>query len=129
MTTPAIRTLIVDDCRALCEVIAATLQNEGWLADIACNVPQALAKLDLFRYDLLIVDYHTGRNLGASHTPALLPTACQKNPNLKIVTMSADEPFEKITGPRRAFLTKPFGSGGLLDRARSLGFAIPAHAA
>lgn len=133
MTKPALRTLIVDDYRPLCEVIAATMQSEGWLADIALNVPQALAKLDAFSYDLLIVDYHTGRSLGTPQTPALLPTARRKNPGLKIVTMSDGEPFEKITGVGHAFLAKPFGFRSLLAQARQLGFGMPsgtpAHAA
>ena len=57
------RILVVDDEEDLCEILKFNLENEGYLVDTANSAEEAL-KMDLTKYDLLLLDVMMGEISG-----------------------------------------------------------------
>ena len=68
------RILVVDDEEDLCEILKFNLENEGYFVDTANSAEEAL-KMELTRYDLLLLDVMMGEISGfkmANMTTTLL---------------------------------------------------------
>lgn len=114
------RILIVDDDRALCELLADYLRREGYVADIAPDGEAALARLrnPAARPDLLILDLmmpgrdglETLRELRTQH-------------RLPVIMLSArGEPVDRVIGLELGaddYLSKPCLPRELLARVRA----------
>jgi len=81
------RVLVVDDETDIAEAVAALLASEGYTVEMAYDGPHALRKVEEFRPDLLVMDFHMpGLNgvevcaelkehEGTRHIPIVLATA------------------------------------------------------
>lgn len=67
--------LVVDDEPLIAALVADMLEELGCVAAIAENVPEALAKLELDRFDLAILDI----NLAGRHSFPIAETLSDKN--------------------------------------------------
>jgi DNA-binding NtrC family response regulator len=56
MSEPVNSVLVVDDEPGMRMALAANFQREGWQVETACGASEALRKLDLNRYPLLVTD-------------------------------------------------------------------------
>src|ERR1700678_2056231 len=51
-----VRVLVVEDCRALADLVAEGLSDQGIAADVAYNGTEAAEKLDVNAYDVVVLD-------------------------------------------------------------------------
>jgi two-component system, sensor histidine kinase and response regulator len=115
------RILVVDDSPDNCFLVQSLLQEEGYLIDLAANGAEAMAKLDTFHPDLLLLDammpvmdgYEVTRQIRQSSTlpfiPILLITAYDQVSVARGLDIGADD-----------FIRKPVEFDELLARVRSL---------
>jgi two-component system, sensor histidine kinase and response regulator len=115
------RILVVDDSPDNCFLVQSLLQEEGYLIDLAANGAEAMAKLETFHPDLLLLDammpvmdgYEVTRQIRQSSTlpfiPILLITAYDQVSVARGLDIGADD-----------FIRKPVEFDELLARVRSL---------
>lgn len=130
---PPPRALIVDSHKPICELIAAILRSVGHVTETAYSQAQGLGRIDATRYDLLIADHATARNVdrslsflagsrpeaeaptaGSYTTPLLFVRAREKNPLIQIVIMAPAFPAQESCD--FGFLAKPFTYRDLVDK-------------
>jgi two-component system, sensor histidine kinase and response regulator len=115
------RILVVDDSPDNCFLVQSLLQEEGYVIDLAANGEEALAKLDVFQPDLLLLDammpvmdgYEVTRRMRQNSSlpfiPILLITAYDQLSVARGLDIGADD-----------FIRKPVEFDELLARVRSL---------
>jgi two-component system response regulator TrcR len=116
----AIRVLIVDDERALTNLVRMALQYEGWEIDVAHDAEEALEKYRANTPDLLVLDIMMPGTDGLgvlaqirdsdTYTPTLFLTA-------------RDSVADRVTGLTAGgddYMTKPFSLEELVARLRGL---------
>lgn len=79
--------LVVDDCKAICDVTAMLLRERGLDVDIAYDAAAAYELMLRTRYDVVLTDYYTERGSGGS-APAIARTAKQLNPRVRVIITS-----------------------------------------
>ncbi|UXA10178.1 response regulator transcription factor [Mycobacterium sp. SMC-8] len=115
-----IRVLLVDDERALTNLVRMALQYEGWEIDVAHDAAEAVAKHQSDTFDLLVLDIMLPDMDGLGvlarlresgpYTPALFLTA-------------RDSVADRVTGLTAGgddYMTKPFSLEELVARLRGL---------
>jgi two-component system, OmpR family, response regulator TrcR len=115
-----IRVLLVDDERALTNLVTMALRYEGWVVEVAHDGRDAIAKFDSVKPDVVVLDIMLpdldglqilGRMRGAaSYTPVLFLTA-------------RDSVIDRVTGLTAGaddYMTKPFSLEELVARLRGL---------
>jgi DNA-binding response OmpR family regulator len=115
-----VRVLVVEDVRRLADDIAEGLRDQGMAVDVAYDGLEAAAKLDINRYDVVILD----RDLPGLHGD----TVCRMitdgaNPAMVLMLTAADSPGDRVTGLGLGaddYLPKPFHFPELVLRIRSL---------
>jgi two-component system, sensor histidine kinase and response regulator len=115
------RVLVVDDSPDNCFLVQSLLQEEGYVIDLAANGEEALAKIDTFSPDLLLLDammpvmdgYEVTRRMRQNSSlpfiPILLITAYDQLSVARGLDIGADD-----------FIRKPVEFDELLARVRSL---------
>ena len=114
------RVLVVEDCRALADLIAEGLSDQGIAADVADDGLAAVGKLALHRYDVIVLD----RSLPG--VPG--DTLCQmigagEDPPMVLMLSAAASARERVEGLRLGaddYLVKPFHFPELVLRVRAL---------
>jgi two-component system phosphate regulon response regulator OmpR len=111
--------LVVDDDARLRSVLGRYLQREGFQVAQAANAAQARSQLELFEFDLVILDVMMPTESGLS----LLVEIRQKSrlPVLMLTAMA--EPGDRVAGLEGGaddYLTKPFEPRELLLRLRNI---------
>lgn len=100
--------LLVDDEETIRYVLRESLIDEGYSVDVACNGHQALERLSLKSYDLLITDIKMHGMNGLQ----LIREINKKGTNSKIVVITAYGSLETVKEATRLgvleFLSKPF---------------------
>jgi DNA-binding response OmpR family regulator len=123
------RVLVVEDVESLADDIAEGLRDEAMAVDVAYDGLGACSKLDLNRYDVVVLD----RDLPGLHGDLV----CQKvvasdDPAMVLMLTAADAPAERVSGLRLGaddYLGKPFHFDELVLRVRALARRKPtAHA-
>lgn len=105
--------LIVDDHPQLAGFLMAVLAGEGWQAEAAASVAEALAKLDSGTpYEVLVSDFRLPDGTGAD----LARIARETRPGMPVLLMSGYD----IDIPDVEFILKPFGPDAFVARIRSL---------
>jgi DNA-binding response OmpR family regulator len=114
------RILLVEDDQILRDNTATILRRSGYAVDIASDVETAQDKTSNPDYDLIILDWKLPDGSGVELCQEIRKT----NGEVKIMMLTANNQIEdKIEGLDAGaddYLTKPFESGELLARIRSL---------
>jgi DNA-binding response OmpR family regulator len=114
------RLLVVDDDRAIREMMHVALSEEGYIVDMADDIVEAQEAIRQTAPDLLILDVMLrGRNDGFELTREVRRTS-----NLPIILLTArDDHTDVVVGLELGaddYVTKPFEMRELLARIRSL---------
>ena len=111
--------LIVDDCDAIRECMADVLKTRGYEVTTAVDGQDALAKFDLLKPDLLVIDLTMPRMdglelcrrlRGISSVPIIIVTG----------QLSGEESVKAFEAGADACLSKPFDLGEFTSQVRRL---------
>lgn len=109
--------LIVEDEPAIANTLDAVLSAKGYQADVAVSAKEALAKVALKRYDLVLLDL----GLPDADGKDIIRSLLQHGP-MPILVVSArhqeTEKVEALDAGAQDFINKPFGIDELLARIR-----------
>ncbi|NUT98868.1 MAG: response regulator transcription factor [Saccharothrix sp.] len=120
---------MVEDARALAEVVAEGLRDQGMAVDVAHDGLTAAAKLDVTAYEVVVLD----RDLPGLHGDALCQviTATDDRPMVLMLTASGT-PEDRVRGLTLGaddYLAKPFHFPELVLRVRALSRRRPSSRA
>ena len=111
---------MVEDDRSLADVVVEGLRDVGMAVDVAHDGLDAATKIDLYPYDVVVLD----RDLPGLSGDALCTTVTSSHPATMILMLTAaDSPADRIAGLRLGaddYLTKPFSFAELILRIRAL---------
>ncbi|WNI20817.1 response regulator transcription factor [Streptomyces sp. ITFR-16] len=120
------RVLVVEDARALAEVVAEGLRDQGMAVDIALDGLAAAAKLELNAYDVVVLD----RDLPGIHGDTLCQMITERDDRATVLMLTAaGEPGDRVSGLTLGaddYLAKPFHFPELILRVRALARRRPA---
>lgn len=115
------RILVVDDEEDLCEILKFNLENEGYEIDTANSAEEAL-KMDISRYDLLLLDVMMGEISGFKMANILKKD--RKTANIPIIFITAkDTENDTITGFNLGaddYISKPFSLREVTARVKAV---------
>jgi DNA-binding response OmpR family regulator len=123
------RVLVVEDSRALADVVVEGLQDEGMAVDVAYDGIQAATKIDLNTYDVVVLD----RDLPGLHGDLLCRMIAEgEDPVMVLMLTASGSPEQRVSGLSLGaddYLAKPFHFPELVLRIRALARRRPtAHA-
>ena len=114
------RVLVVEDVRRLADDIAEGLRDEAIAVDVAYDGLEAAAKLDINRYDVVILD----RDLPGLHGDTVCRLITESaDPAMVLMLTAADALPDRLSGLRLGaddYLPKPFSFDELVLRIRGL---------
>ncbi|GAA3926518.1 DNA-binding response regulator [Amorphoplanes auranticolor] len=112
--------LVVEDARALAEVIAEGLRDQGMAVDVALDGLTAAGKLELAPYEVVVLD----RDLPGLHGDMLCQMITERDERPMVLMLTAaDAPGDRVTGLTLGaddYLAKPFHFPELVLRVRAL---------
>jgi len=112
--------LVVEDNRALLDIIVVTMIKERYQCEKASNYKEADEKIHLYTYDILIIDI----NLPGGSGLDLIRNAKKSTPATGVIVISARNSLEnKIEGLDLGaddYITKPFDVAELVARVKAL---------
>ena len=116
-----IRILVVDDEEDLCEILKFNLENEGFWVDTANSAEEAL-KLDLARYNLLLLDVMMGEISGFKMASMLKKD--KNTASIPIIFITArDTENDTVTGFNLGgddYISKPFSLREVVARVKAV---------
>lgn len=114
------RVLVVEDSRALADVVLEGLRDEGMAVDVAYDGLQAAARLDLNSYDVVVLD----RDLPGLHGDTLCRMIAERDsPAMVLMLTASGSPAQRVSGLSLGaddYLSKPFHFPELVLRVRAL---------
>lgn len=114
------KVLVVEDARRLAESIAEGLRDEAMAVDVAYDGLEALSKLDLNYYDVVVLD----RDLPGLHGDDVCRTISAHQDRVMVLMLTASgAPLDRVAGLRLGaddYLAKPFNFDELVLRVRAL---------
>lgn len=114
------RVLIVEDVQRLADDIAEGLRDQGIAVDVAYDGLEATAKLDVYAYDVVILD----RDLPGLHGDIVCRMITEgDNPAMVLMLTAAGTAGDRVAGLSLGaddYLAKPFHFPELILRVRSL---------
>jgi DNA-binding response OmpR family regulator len=114
------RVLVVEDSRALAEVLVEGLRDQGMAVDVAHDGLEAAAKLDVSGYDVVVLD----RDLPGIHGDVLCQMVTDRDQRVMVLMLTAaSSPGERVAGLGLGaddYLAKPFHFPELVMRIRAL---------
>ncbi|MFE5909525.1 response regulator transcription factor [Streptomyces wedmorensis] len=120
------RILVVEDARALAEVVAEGLRDQGMAVDLAYDGLAAAAKLDLTPYDVVVLD----RDLPGIHGDTLCRMITERDDRPMVLMLTAaGTPGDRVSGLTLGaddYLAKPFHFPELILRVHALARRRPA---
>jgi DNA-binding response OmpR family regulator len=121
-----VRVLVVEDSRALADVLAEGLRDQGMAVDIARDGLEGAAKLNVNAYDVVVLD----RDLPGLHGDMLCQMITDHDDHVMVLMLTAaDSPGERVSGLGLGaddYLSKPFHFPELVLRIRALARRQPA---
>jgi DNA-binding response OmpR family regulator len=115
-----VKVLVVEDARRLADGIAEGLRDEAMAVDVAYDGLEALAKLNLNHYDVVVLD----RDLPGLHGDDVCRTITAHQDRVMVLMLTAsDAPLDRVSGLRLGaddYLAKPFNFDELVLRVRGL---------
>lgn len=122
------RVLVVEDDRPLAEVIAEGLRDAGMAVDLSLDGVDAVSKLALHPYDVLVLD----RDLPGVHGDTVCRSLADSQPSVMVLMLTAaDAPGDRVSGLALGaddYLAKPFHFPELVLRVRALARRKPTAA-
>jgi two-component system response regulator VanR len=122
------RVLIAEDERFLAEALQAGLRREAIAADIALDGDEALERVAINDYDVLVLD----RDLPGTHGDDVCATVASSHPEVRILMLTAAARLDDKVGGFALgaddYLVKPFAFEELVVRLRALARRPPAAA-
>jgi DNA-binding response OmpR family regulator len=114
------RVLVVEDARALADVLVEGLRDQGMAVDAARDGLEAAAKLDVSAYDVVVLD----RDLPGIHGDTLCQMITERDDRVMVLMLTAaGSPGDRVSGLGLGaddYLAKPFHFPELVLRIRSL---------
>lgn len=114
------RVLVVDDERDLADVIARGLRQAGMAVDVSNSGEDALFKLDVTNYDLLVLD----RQMPDTHGDDVCRQVVARSERPRILMLTAraelDDRVEGLELGADDYLVKPFEMPELIARLRAI---------
>ncbi len=114
------RVLVVEDVRRLADDITEGLRDQGMATDTAYDGLEALAKIDVNDYDVVVLD----RDLPGLHGDVVCRTITESdNPAMVLMLTAADTVGDRVEGLTLGaddYLSKPFHFPELVLRVRAL---------
>ncbi|GIJ51443.1 DNA-binding response regulator [Virgisporangium aliadipatigenens] len=115
------RVLIVEDEPMMAQAIRSGLRHEAMAADIAADGREALDRLAVNDYDVVVLD----RDLPVVHGDEVCRRIAAEHPHCRVIMLTAAATLhEKVTGLSLGaddYLVKPFDFPELVARLRALG--------
>jgi DNA-binding response OmpR family regulator len=115
-----VRILVVEDDRALAEVVAEGLRDQGMAVDVAHDGLAAAAKLDLPVHDVVVLD----RDLPGLHGDTLCQMISERTDRPMVLMLTAaSAPGDRVSGLTLGaddYLAKPFHFPELILRIQAL---------
>jgi DNA-binding response OmpR family regulator len=119
------RVLVVEDERVLAEAIARGLRQEAFAVDISLDGDDALAKLAVNRYDVVVLD----RDLPTVHGDDICRQLAGQRSATRILMLTAsgtvEDRVEGLSLGADDYLPKPFAFAELVARIRALSRRSP----
>lgn len=120
------KVLVVEDVPRLADDIAEGLRDQGMAVDVAYDGLDAVSKIELAPYDVIVLD----RDLPGLHGDVLcrMVTECEQ-PAMVLMLTAAGAPGERVSGLTLGaddYLAKPFHFPELVLRVRALARRKPA---
>ncbi len=116
--------LLVEDTTDLLDVISSSLDKDGFVCETANNFSSAHEKLELYTYDIAIIDINLPDGSGLD----LIRILKKQNSDTGIIVVSArnslDNKIEGLELGADDYITKPFEIAELIARIKSLLDAI-----
>ena len=120
------RVLVVEDSRTLADALVDGLQDENMAVDVAYDGLQAVTKLDLNTYDVVVLD----RDLPGVHGDTICRMITERdNPAMVLMLTASGTPAQRVSGLSLGaddYLSKPFHFPELVLRIRALARRRPA---
>jgi len=120
------KVLIAEDVKRLADDIAEGLRDQGMAVDIAYDGTDATFKLDVYHYDVLVLD----RDLPGVHGDTICRQITGSGKQVMVLMLTASgAPGDRVTGLGLGaddYLPKPFHFPELVMRIRSLARRKPA---
>ncbi|MEU8075375.1 response regulator transcription factor [Catellatospora citrea] len=114
------RVLVVEDARALAEVVAEGLRDQGMAVDVAYDGLAAAVKLDVNSYQVVVLD----RDLPGIHGDTLCQMITERDDRPMVLMLTAAvAPGDRVSGLTLGaddYLGKPFHFPELVLRVRAL---------
>jgi DNA-binding response OmpR family regulator len=115
-----VRVLVVEDSRTLADALVEGLQDEGIAVDVAYDGLQAATKLDLNKYDVVVLD----RDLPGLHGDTICRMITEREDSAMVLMLTASgSPAQRVSGLSLGaddYLSKPFHFPELVLRIRAL---------
>lgn len=120
------RVLVVEDHAVLARTVALGLRREGMAVDVALDGVDALDRLAVTGYDVVILD----RDLPAVHGDEVCRRMVEQHHDARVLMLTASGSVQdRVRGLELGaddYLPKPFDFGELVARVRALGRRAPA---
>lgn len=114
------RILVVEDTETLADTVAEGLRDEGMAVDVAYDGLDAVAKLDVNTYDVIVLD----RDLPGLPGDAICRIITERNNAAMVLMLTASgTPADRVSGLNLGaddYLAKPFHFPELVLRVRAL---------
>jgi DNA-binding response OmpR family regulator len=115
-----VRVLVVEDARALADVLVEGLRDQGMAVDVARDGLEAAAKLNVNSYDVAVLD----RDLPGIHGDILGQMITERDDRVMVLMLTAaGSPGDRVSGLGLGaddYLAKPFHFPELVARIRAL---------
>ena len=115
------RVLVAEDFRVLAEAIGTGLRREGMAVDVVLDGDDALERLAVTRYDVVVLD----RDLPGTHGDEVCRRIVADGPDSRVLMLTAASTIrDRVDGLGLGaddYLTKPFDFAELVARVRALG--------
>ncbi|HSP34644.1 MAG TPA: response regulator [Thermoanaerobaculia bacterium] len=112
--------LIVEDDPAIRRLVKMVLQREGYEIDVACDGVEAVLKLGLKQYDVIILDLMMPHLDGFSFMSTLAENDPQRLKSIIVTSAASPQVIhERMKGAPFDVLPKPFDIQQLVERVKS----------
>jgi DNA-binding response OmpR family regulator len=114
------RVLLVEDHPRLAETVATVLRREGMAVDVAFDGREALARVGLINYDVVVLDRDLPGVHGDEVCKALVASGCPSGVLMLTAAGSLEDRIEGLSIGADDYLPKPFHLTELVARIRAL---------